>query len=287
MANGTTVSQPSGETKSASDATINPYQRILLVGPTGAGKSSQIWTLPGKKFAFLFDPNSLPAIAGCPDLFYEEFYPEFAEMDSTLKGFNKGSRSDKPASVKTPTLYLRWIERMNRFVESKEYEQYDWLIFDSLTFLSKSVMDRQLFINNRYGDIEDLGDYRVVGSKISDVFSSMSGLPINIFCTGHLTEYQDDKTKKIVTQIFLPGKARTMLPLSHTNVWLAGSEEGEKGGQRYTIRTVPETRGLKEIRTSIRGLSPVEDVTIKDYGNASRYGIGALLERNAKNAIYK
>jgi hypothetical protein len=64
------------------------------------------------------------------------------------------------------------------------------------------------------------------------------------------------------------------------------SEEGEKG-QEYKIRTVPQSKGLQEIRSSIRGLNPVEDVTIKDFNNAGQYGIGALIQRSTKNAVHK
>jgi hypothetical protein len=267
------------EIKSASSTQVKPFQRILLVGPTGAGKSAQIWTLPGEKFLFAFDMNTLPTVAGCPRLDYAEFYPDFNELDSTLKGFNKGSRSDKPKQAKEPTLYLQWIDFLNEFVDSGRYKKYDWLIFDSLTFLAKAVMDRQLFINNRYGDIEDLGDYRVVGSKISDVFNSITALETNIYCTGHLQAFQDDKTKRVVTQIFLPGKARSMLPLSHTQVWQAQTSERD-GRVVYEIRTVPDVRGLQDIRSSIRGLKPIEDVTIEDFAKAENYGIGRLLKRS-------
>ncbi|HEY7507004.1 MAG TPA: AAA family ATPase [Nitrososphaera sp.] len=258
--------------RSAADADYSATQRIMLVGPTGSGKTAQIWTLPGKKFAYVFDPNTMATLKGCPDCDVVELLPDILELDSTLKGFNKGAKSDAPASKKEPTLYLRWLAHFNAFVEG-EIKEYDWVIFDSLTFLAKSVMDRQLYINNRYGDIEDLGDYRVVGSKLSDVFNSISGLHTNIFATGHLTQYQDDKTKKIVTQIMLPGKARNMLPLSHTNVWEAYVEDG-----KYMIRTVPDSRGLQEIRSSIKGLKSDEDVTIKSFKNAQEYGIGKLLK---------
>lgn len=267
--------------KSAATADVSPFSRIMLVGPTGAGKSAQIWTLPGRKFVYVFDPNTMATISGCPDTDYVEFLPEFTDMDATLKGFNKGSKSDRPAKAKEPHLYLRWVAHINEFEAAlREGSGYDWLIFDSMTFIAKALMDRQLYINGRYGDVEDRGDYRVVGSKMADVFGTISSLPINIFSTGHITEYQDEKTQKIVTQIMLPGKGRTMLPLSHTDTWEARA--GKVAGT-YEVKTAPESRGLQEIRSAMKGLKPVEDVTIKYFSNAQRYGIGALLERSKQH----
>jgi GTPase SAR1 family protein len=262
--------------KSASDAQSDPFHRILLVGATGSGKTSQIWTLPGRKLVYVFDPNTMQTLHGCPDCDIIEFLPDFLDMDATLKGFNKGAKSDKPSSDVEPLLYHRFVDNLNAIVEGDVYKEYDWLCFDSLTFVSKAVMDRQLYINNRYGGIEDIADYRVVGSKLADVFNSISGLSINTFATGHLSTFQDDKTKKISTQIWLPGKARNILPLTHTNVWLA--QAGEAPGT-FEIQTTPEAKGLQEIRTSIKGLKPYEDVTIKDFSKAGSQGIGRILAK--------
>lgn len=268
----------------AKDANISPTNRILMVGKTGSGKSAQIWTLPGRKFAYIFDPNSMATLKGC-DVDYEEFYPDFLEMDATLKGFNKGAKSDLPVmsgqrKKKEPQVYMEWVENINKKVEANFFKDYDWLCMDSLTFLSKATMDRQLFINNRYGDIEDLADYRVVGSKLADVFGSLAGLPISMYCTGHLSSFQDEKTKKVETQIYLPGKARSILPLLFNNVWLSYVDDGEKG-VAYKIRTRPEPRGFQEIRSSIQGLETIEDVTIKGFGSNAQGGIGALLSKRS------
>ena len=130
----------------------------------------------------------------------------------------------------------------------------------------------------RYGDIEELGDYRVVGTKISDLFSSIAAMPINILATGHLQVFQDEKTKVLETSLQLPGRSRNMLPLLFTNIWLATTSDTEKG-VRYEVRTQPEQRGLRDIRTSLKGLSAVEDVTIPKFDtNAVEHGIGRLLK---------
>lgn len=269
--------------QSAADAELDAFERLLVVGPTGSGKTKLIWSLPGRKFVYAFDPNAGATLKGAPDCDIVQFMPEFLETDATLKGFNKDSqgkvyKGDSPSSRREPTLYNKWVDDLNWRVENNFFADYQWLVFDSMTFLSKAVMDRQMFINNRYGGVEDIADYKIVGRKISDVFQSINSLPINILCLCHKNEYQDDLTKKIVTQIRLPGSARDILPLMYTNVWLAFTEHDGKR-TRYKIRTVPEPRGLQEIRTGMKGLAETEDVTIEDDRRPDRYGIGAILSR--------
>jgi hypothetical protein len=247
--------------------------------------------LPGRKFAYIFDPNSMRTLKGL-DLDYELWLPELQDMDAMLKAFNKDPKtgqkykSDKPIKPKEPVLWPNWGDDVNEKYDKGFFDNYDWLIFDSLTFLSQSAMARQLFINGRYGDIEELADYRVVGNKIADVFSNICSLPINIYATGHLQVFQEDKTKKLITQIWLPGKGRTILPLIFTDVWLAKTEE-DGDDVRYMVRTKPEPRGLQDIRTSIPGLDIEEDVTIRTFNDSiqGKAGIGALLNREASPKV--
>lgn len=262
----------------ARDASLAVHKRILLVGQTGSGKTTQIWTLPGKKFCYVFDPNALSSLQGC-DVDYEEFLPDVMSMDMSLKGFNKGSKSDRPVKPAEPKIFNAWAEDFNKKYDAGFFADYQWLVFDSATFVTKAIMDRQLYINGRYGDVEDIADYKVVGAKVADIFANIAGMKMNILMTGHLSTYQDEKTKKIETQLNLPGRARNLLPLQFTDVWLAQAGDDQKGGVKYEVRTVPDLRGLQTIRCSIPGLLPVEDVTIKDFKNPALYGVGRLLAK--------
>jgi len=251
---------------------------ILLAGNTGSGKTSQIWTLPGKKFAYIFDPNALESLVGC-DLEYETFLPAVTELDASIKKFNRDARPDdkSPVSNVEPVSFVNFVKDINDKYDSGYFDDIDWIIFDSLTYLARACMDRQMWINRRFGALEDLADYRIVGSKLSDVFRPITSMEKNIFCTGHITEYQDEKTKAIITQLMLPGSARTYLPLMFTNIWEAQAQSTEKE-EKYVIKTRPEQRGLKSLR-STKSLELFEDVTIKDFSNADKYGIGALLRK--------
>lgn len=260
-----------------SAATFNDdgVQKLLVVGATGSGKTAQIWTLPGRKFAYIFDPAAMASLKGCPNLDVVRFMPDYTELDATLKGFNKGSRDDVPSSAREPVVYKRWVDDLNDRSDSGFFKQYDWLCFDSLTFLVQAMMDRQLYINNRYGGLTDMSDYRVTGNKVSTLFRTITAQPISLYCTGHIDTYQDEDTKRVVTQLRLPGSARGLLPLMFSNIWKAYS----KNSAEFFLRTYPEERGFQDIRTTLKGLKDDEPVTIADWRTPERYGIGALLTK--------
>lgn len=266
----------------AQDAELSKVKRILTLGTTGSGKSAQMWTLPGRKFLYLFDPNTMSTIQGL-DIEYEAFLPDMSELDYTLKKFNKEGVSDKLPNRerREPTVYNRWADDLNERGESGFFENIDWLCIDSLTFLSKHLMNRQLYINGRYGDIEDLGDYRIVGSKLTSVFDSITSLPMNIYMTGHIDQFQDEKTKKISMQIRAPGSSRAMLPLIFTDIWMLERDYNSKGEIAYLARTRPDPHGFKEVRCSIRGLEEYIDITIPDFPS-NKGGIGEILRRFTK-----
>ena len=39
-------------------------RKVMAIGPVGVGKTTQERTLPGKKFAYLFDPNARESLQG-------------------------------------------------------------------------------------------------------------------------------------------------------------------------------------------------------------------------------
>lgn len=267
------------EIQNAKDIETTGFENILLVGQTGSGKTTLIRSLPGKVFAYLFDPNAKRSLKGA-DVDFEEWLPDTAELDVTIKKFNKEAKpSDKPSSKREPRVYIDWCESLFEKAEAGFFKSYDWVCFDSVTFLQRACFDRQLYINNRFGAVELLADYRVVGSKMSDLFRSITSESINILCTGHVTEWQDELTKKITTQLNLSGSAKTMIPLMFTQIWQCHSRSEEKK-PKFVIQTMPEQRGLQCIRSSISGLGMFEDVTIKDFSNAQEQGIARILNHN-------
>jgi len=268
----------------AKDDTDPTNEKLLVVGPAGAGKTTQLLTLPGRKFMYFFDPNARRAVQG-HDLDYVEMLPEPSEVDWTLKAFNKDSRpSDKPKGTKEkePLVYQRWQDDINNRYDAGFFNNYNWIGVDSISLLVKAVMNRILFLNKRYGDVEDLSDYRVAGNKLAEIFVPITSLKnINLFCTGHLIERQNELTKKITVELDIPGASRSLLPKMFSHILELRSSRDDS--QQYNMLTRSDPRGYQGLRCAFHGVDPVIDVTIGNWSRPEDFGIGAFLSRNNAN----
>lgn len=267
------------------DAVAIPERKILAVGAVGAGKSTLFATLPGRKFAYAFDPNAKLAYRGY-DIEYEEFLPQTGELDTLIKSFNKNAKlSDRPTGrLPEPTVYNRWVADWNKRVTDKFFQPGDWIGFDSVTSLVNAIMDRQLWINNRSGESEDQADAKLVGITLTNIFRQVAAEKCNLYVTAHTQEFQDDKTKRITTSLYSPGRSRRQIPMLFTDIieLVTADEAGKRG--RWIV-TQAGARGFQDIRTSFQGLTPLVDVTIADRANPTRYGLGKLLADEAKKIV--
>lgn len=277
------------EISNAADDNDPQSEKLLVLGPAGAGKTTMEITLPGRKFAYFFDPNGKRAIQGY-NIDYLEFLPDASEVDWTLKSFNRDSRpSDRPKSSQTkePTVYNRWEDDLNNRYDRGFFANYNWLIIDSLSLCVYAMMARLLWLNKRYGDIEELSDYRVTGRKMAEVFLPITSLhtqypKLGLYCTGHLIDRQNELTKKITTELDLPGAARTLLPKMFSNIFeVRQTREGEL--QQYNLLTRSDPRGYQGLRCSFKNIDPIVDMTIRDFKKPEDFGIGALLARHNPN----
>lgn len=254
-------------------------ERIFVAARTGRGKTAQGLTLPGKKFCYVFDQNALPTLRG-HDIDYITFLPDHDELEMRLRGFNKdsagGHKSDRGTKQPSPQLYLSWVEDFNARHDAGFFAAYDWCIFDSLTLLVESMFERQLFLDGKAGEPPAEGDYRVVGLAVARIVASLSNMGCNVYMTGHINEYENDLTKRVTTQLYLPGSARMRVPFSFTQCWQLDQLESKR---EFRLRTIPDPRGLQDIRTSIPGLKEWEDVTIADFRHPEQYGIGKILRK--------
>lgn len=256
----------------ANDPQTSIIHRILILGDTGSGKTTQLLTLPGKKFAYLFDPNALLSLQGY-DIDYEEFLPD--QLNLSVKSLKSGISGDAVTQHKN-ILYMEWQKDFEDRMKSGFFDQYDVIAMDSATTLLDLIMDRVLTVNGRAGQWPQQDDYGPQMVAFTNICRTLMAMRKTIYMTGHMEMKQDELSKRIYRQPMMTGRLRTKIPLLFSDIFIAEAENDGKGNISYKVQTVPD-RVTTCVRTSIKGLSPYEQVTIDFQKSPDGQGLGALL----------
>lgn len=261
----------------ALQATKIAQHRILILGDTGSGKTTQLLTLPGKKFAYLFDSNAILSLRG-NDVDYEEFLPNRLNLAAGSLAKGKG---DTGTGAKGSDLYQLWEKDFNEKLTAGFFDLYDWISIDSCTTFLDLIMDRILTINGRFGQWPQQDDYGPQMIAFTNVCRSLTGLGKGIYMTGHMDIRQDDLTKRIFRRPMMTGRLATKIPLLFSDIFIAEAEPNTEGKVFYKIQTVPD-RMTTCVRTAIRGLEPFENVTIDWNKPVLGQGVGGILNWETK-----
>lgn len=261
----------------AKDASSVSAHRFLVLGDTGSGKTTQFLTLPGRKFAYLFDSNALLSLKGY-DVDYEEWLPDRLNLAASSLKKDKG---DRP-TVLNSDLYQQWEVDFNKKVEADFFTSYDWIGFDSATTFLDLVMDRILSINGRFGQWPQQDDYGPQMIAFINVCRTLTGMGKGLYMTGHLDIRKDELTQRIFRRPMMTGRLTTKIPLLFSDVFVAEVDATE-GKAAYKIQTVPD-RMTTCVRTSIKGLNPFEQVTIDWSQDPVGQGLGGILNWEARQS---
>lgn len=261
-------------------------RRIFAVGGVGSGKSTQIITLPRPCFVYAFDASSPLAIRGY-DIEYQEFLPGLVPFHvAPTKSADKGGKKDSSSlSNKESDVFKLWEADLTEKAESGYFDNFETICIDSATTLLDLIMDRMLTLQGRPGQWPQQDDYGPQMISFQNAVRSIISLGKHVYMTGHLTEpKQDEKTKRMVwEQPMMSGRLKTKIPMLFTDVFHCMVEIPDPSKSPvHKIQTVNDTH-LNWIRTSIRGLSPFEDVTIDFNEDVQTQGIGGLIRWAEKN----
>lgn len=236
-----------------------PPKKILLLGDTGNGKTTQFLTLPGKKYAYLFDPNALNSLRGY-DVDYDEYLP--TPVPAAVASLSKSTPGDKRSS--TSSVYKLFESQFNERTQSGFFDKYDWVGFDSATTLLDLMMDRVLDINGRLGQWPHEDDWGPQMIAFTNLVRTLTAMNKNIFMTGHMQDKKNRKTGASKRQPMMTGQLATKIPLLFSEIFGCDVDVDNNGKIAYLLHTVPDGE-FTVIRTSIKGLNPTENVTIKFF----------------------
>jgi AAA domain len=242
--------------------------KILALGLTGAGKTTQFLTLPGRKFIYIFDPNAILTLQGF-DVDYEEFLPDNINLD--VKSLSKDKKPIPVMKGYSADVYSKWELDFEGKMRSGFFNDYDWLGFDSFTTLSSMVMDSILKINGRPDSWPGQDDYGPQMLTLTNIFRQTTSLGIGVYATAHIESRQDKVTKKVSTQPMMTGRLANSLPLLFSEIFLLEVHDGVRTAQTQ------QDNDFKTVRTSMRGLDIYENVDIDFSKEPVGQGIGGLI----------
>ena len=261
----------------AKTADLAPGYKIIALGYAGAGKTTQLLTFQGKKFGYLFDPNSINSLQGY-DVDYEEFYPRDINLDVKSLSKEKNDKKYKPTMETTSAeVYQEWEKDFEDRISKGFFDPYDWIMLDSFTTLSDLVMDEVLRLNGRPDQWPNQDDYGPQMLTLKNIVRTLTGMGKNVYVTGHLELQQDDLSKKIYQTPVMTGKLKAKLPLMFSEVLVFEAGTTSKGESNFVMQTKP-TREIPLVRTSIKGLELYEDITIDWNKDPEGQGLGGILQ---------
>jgi len=259
----------------ARDAIDSMTKKVFLLGDTGNGKTTQFLTLPGKKYIHLFDPNAINSLRGF-DLDYDEYLP--TAISSAVSSLSASKAPDK-RSVSVSVVYQNFEQEFNQRIQEGFFDKYDWIGFDSATTLLDLIMDRVLTINGRFGQWPHEDDWGPQMIAFTNICRTVTAMGKNLFMTGHMQDKVNRKTGATRRIPMLTGQLSQKIPLLFSDV-LGVDVDVDKLSDPprsvYKLYTVP-TNEFTVVRTSIKGLEQVEDVTIDWKLPPEGQGLGGLL----------
>ena len=262
----------------AKNAHETSAHRILLLGDTGSGKTTQLLTIPGRKFAYLFDANAILSLQGY-DIEYEEFLPD--RLNLSIKSLSK-DKGDKTTNFKND-LYVEWEKDFNHRLETGYFDNFDVIAFDSATTFLDLIMDRILTINGRPGAWPQQDDYGPQMLAFTNVCRTLVSMGKTVLMTGHLEVKKDELVQRIFRQPMMTGRLKTKIPLLFSDILICEVENDGRGNISHRVQTVPD-RMTTSVRTSFKDISAYEDVTIDWDKPIEGQGIGRLIKEEKARA---
>lgn len=270
--------------KSGTDVEAVKQAKVLLCGAVGVGKSTQLMTLPGKKIIYVFDPNALEAYIKADDWDYFTFIPGPTELDIAVRTLHTTDKSEKHDTTgrasgrkAEPVAYPKFEADFETRCENGWFldNGYDWIIFDSNTTLQDIIMDRVQYLNGRLGKQPEEADWGAVMTTQRSIFRAAIGTGLNFCCTAHVEPYKDDFTGRVTQRIMTIGRNRIRIPLLFSQTYLLENDIVQ-GKPSYGIHTIG-SKTFPFCRTNIRGLDPLENVTIDNLRNMQGKGLGRFV----------
>lgn len=206
----------------------SPWKKILMVGDSGAGKTTASASMPGPVHIADFDGKVVSAAQ-----YLKTFNP--AQLD--LVDFTDYSDFGK-FSGKKITAVEQFNKDIGDFAKQDPFP-FKTIVVDSLTLFSDASMEYLMRLNpgvkrsvTNGVQIPALQDYQMARLWFKQIISAMLALPCHIVFTAHIQTEKDELSGQIIRSPMMAGKLSKELPIYFGEVWRAyRDDKGEHWAQ--------------------------------------------------------
>ncbi len=226
-------------------------RKILLIGPSGTGKTHFIGTMPKPIYLFSFD-KGYDTLAGTPGIqagicMDEDRYKPHAYADFKLK-FDSLRRGEE----------YTWPDGRK--------EKYKTIALDGIGLLSKYIFDHEQRVNNNIDKPGGFSVYGVVKSKLQDVIGQSVLIGEYVVATAWPETSKDDVTGEIFFVPGLVGSMKDEIDAWFNCVFYMAVDKDPVKGTQYKMITVGDRRQKAKIRLPSSIGKAVSAVEVPDFG---------------------
>lgn len=249
---------------------------VVLTGISGAGKSTQLRTVPKPLLVIAFDPKAKGAIAELEDTDIIEFLPDGATLDIP-SGTQKAKDRAKKSKIAHPTAYINFNNWFMDAVEDGTLNKYATIALDSASFIERAIGEQlKIDLDKRHDSLDFKTDLPRIRDTFLSTVSYLVSLPANIIFLAHQREKTNQAGDVIGQEIAVVGMGRQLLP-GFVDATIALESKDTNTGTEYIAKTratghinFPASVPLNDIPNKL-------DFTIHDWDKPEDYGLGLLL----------
>lgn len=207
----------------------NAFAKVLLIGPSGAGKTVAAATFPGKKLFLDFD-NKVSSAAN----FYADKPEVLKAIDVKQYGKLSIKSSNHPAIKHRMQQFQDDMVPFFKMHDAKQKLPFDTLIIDTITTLTDTIMEdyryvSQLGVKRPNQDQNSQSDYGLLATHFKQIIGRLLALDCHVLFIGHSQLETDEATGVRSNEILMPGQMKSKLGIYFEEVYFAKvNQKGER-----------------------------------------------------------
>lgn len=229
---------------------------VCVIGPEGSGKTHFISTMPKPVYVFNFD-GGYRTLAG--------------EDGITVGVYMDRDRYRPQAFAQFKNKFDAMKRQMPEYVwKDGRKEKYRTLAFDSISALSKIILDHEQALNHTIDKPGGFGVWGNVKSKLSDVVTQSHLIAEYTVFTAQIESEKDELTGEIFFKPSTEGSFRNEMGQWVDAVFFMKVDKDYQGNRKYKMLTVGDMRQRAKLRVPSALGTVIQAIEEPDFGKLAQ-----------------